>query len=137
MSLNYFNFPSFWRILSPDSDCSVNGAFLLNLEKRHAIPSVVLRSQGRHCCEPIPCSPHMLAFLSSGFQASTFVFLLLNLILLHSSSSFSKCILLGVRSASRMCILVVSVIRFRVFSHYFFEITFVLVLLEVCCYPLL
>lgn len=95
--------------------------------------------RGDTCCKSNPCSPHMMAFLSSGFQASSLVFLLLNLILLHSSSSFFKCVLLGVRSASRMCMLVVSVIRFRVFSHYFFEITFVLVFgksVAVLCYSL-
>lgn len=92
--------------------------------------------RGDNCCESNPCSPHVMDFLSSGFQASRLVFLVPNLILLYFSSSFSKCVLLVVRSASRMCMLVVSVTRFRVFSH-FFEITFVLVLLGVCCYPLL
>lgn len=109
--------------------------FFWTLESFMPFPLLSHDLRGDHCCESNPCSPHMVDLLSSGFQASSRV--LLNLILLYFSSSFSKCVLLGVKSASRMCMLVVSVTRFRVSSHYFFEITFILVLLGVCCSPLL
>lgn len=111
--------------------------FFWTLESVMPFPLLSHDLRGDNCCESNPCSPHMMDLLSSGFQASSRVFLLPNLILLYFSSSFSKCVLLGVRSASRMYMLVESVTRFRVFSHYFFEIPFVLVLLGVCCSPLL